>query len=259
MPLLLLDLFPQPFEVELVGGNEWEWLIPLVGPLAIAAGALFGVALSNRKATERHREQLEHDRDLQDQRLTHDRELHGVQLAQDRELRAMQLRYDQEIRAKEAAQQTVDEATRALTDAVEALGDFAGETVFLEGISQELAEADDEEQEINRQEAWNQGMRSLIEQMKAAHRTVGLLRPAQVRLLLRFEQAHPIYRNYFQASSAIDEHLDTLREHGGAIQSQERLDQIERESAEVARSLNGYIEAVRRWVASSVEPDRSLQ
>jgi hypothetical protein len=77
----------QPFEVELVGGEWWAALIPLVGPFVIALGALAGAWLTVRTADRRHRAQLEHDQDLQQRRLEHDRKLRRLELEHDRTLR----------------------------------------------------------------------------------------------------------------------------------------------------------------------------
>ena len=211
---------------------------PLIGPFLIALGAFLAAWLTVRTANKRHREQLEHDRDLQDQRLTHDRELHAFQLAHDRFLRE-----------RDATRGTIDEVTGALTRAMDALSEFTGDVLNADRYVRERLASDTQEEREALQRQWNQAMIELTQKVRPFHEMVELLRPAQLRLRLRFPDAHPVFRNFALVCSAVEQALELVgREHEADIRSDEVLAEMEESRAEVGNRLTRYVEAVQTWV-----------
>jgi hypothetical protein len=241
-------VFPQPFEVELVGRNFWEGFLPLAGPFAIASGALLGVWFSNRNAGKRHEEQLSHDRDLHEQRLTLDRQLHADQLANDRA-----------VRAREETRAVIDEVTSSLTDAMDALANFVANRNNLERTAREQAESESLEEREHRQEAWNEDLNSLTDALGSAFRSMETLRPSQLRLRLRFPEEHPIYRGFVLVCSAVERAVTLVANDGTEIRTEEVLAEEEESRVEVARRLGEYVRAVRSWGEElPLTPDQDL-
>jgi hypothetical protein len=237
----------QPFEVELVG-NEWEWVIPLIGPLAIALGALGGAMLTVWFANRRQDKQLKHDRDLHEEQLAHDRELREAQLAHDRSLRA-----------NEATRLTIDDVTGVLTNAMDALTQFQGELVMAEEAGREQREAGDQESREGLQRKWNAEVESLTRVIFTTEEAVHQIRPAQLRLRLRFPDSHPVYRNFALCCSAVERTFELLVSvEPYEIRSPEALGEAEEANAEVGRRLNLYVEAVRKWSQSQPSPAEAL-
>lgn len=245
---ILRDVSPQPFEVEIVGREFWEAFVPLVGPFAIAVGALVGVWFSNRAAGNRHKEQLDHDRDLHEKRR-----------ALDRELNARQLESDRAIRAMEETRSTIDEVTNVLTNAMDALTKFVGERSNLERIEIEQAASDTLEEREEHQRHWNAALASFTESLVPTYQAVEALRPAQLRLRLRFPDEHPVFTSFVLVCAAVENALTLVAEDGTEIRSEEVLAEEEEARVEVSRQLVGYVEAVRKWSEEApLTPDQKM-
>ena len=234
---------PQPLEVELVG-EGCEWLLSLIGPLAIALGALGAAMLSIRFANRRHQEQLEVDRELHKERLAHDRELAG-----------MQLEHDRRARYREHVQQTLDsviERTQELCrssylhmDAVEEVEQERSE------MEAELpGDIADNKQAMRR---WLELQIQLLEEGSNIHRRLAEARGDSLRLRVRLGE-HEIVARHEEVVDAVDalveaQHMADERNRTPAEKAEgKKLDQ------EVTEKETRFLKTCASWNLTDLDP-----
>jgi hypothetical protein len=228
MTQLLLSVL----EVHLTGGKSI--LLELATPAAIVIAALAGAQFAAQYAGRNVAKELA----AADQRLRRE------------------LRHDQGLREKEAARQTLDEVTNIATDAMDRLVDYSAKIKTTEDVAKMIEGASDKSQEkAELEEALDDLAGEIIKNSDASHAAARKLRPAYVRLQLRFPADHRVTERFAALIQAIKASEVLERGHGPESRNDEELAEAERIRSEVPRQLNLYLDAARSWMAQAVEPE----
>jgi hypothetical protein len=219
-------------QVEVLNGGPR--LSEILGPAAVVIAALLGAAFASRYASKNVAKEL--------------------LAADDRQRR--ELHHDQRMRAREATRATIDEVTNALTRAMDTYAIYAGESMTVEDILNDLKAADDESEEKKKIEAaHDRHLGILTEKMLDSHNANLQLSPARLRLRLRFGEGHEVLTTYETACALIRKCNESERAHGVALRSKEQLAAVENLRRQVAPQLTAYVNAVRAWLDAEVAPD----
>ncbi|HEX6455958.1 MAG TPA: hypothetical protein VF009_05500 [Solirubrobacterales bacterium] len=226
MQLLLVALL----QVELVGGKSiyLELATPIAIVLAAIVGAHFAAQYAGRNVSK---------------------ELAAADLRLQRELR-----HDQVIREKEAARRTLDEVTNVATDAMDAVIDYSARIKTAEDVARMTRNAPEASSEKNElKQALSDLLSEVSDNAEACHAATRKLRPAYVRLQLRFPESHPVSESFAGLIQAIKTTEGHEREHGKAPRDDEELAEAARLRAEVPSSLNLYLAAARSWMEKVID------
>jgi hypothetical protein len=225
LPLLFV------FQVEMVGGKSTS--LELATPLAIVLAAVVGAHFAARYAGRNVAKELA----AADVRLKRE------------------LRHAQVIREKEAARRTLDEATNIVTDAMDALVDYSARIKTREDVARVAAnahEGSDAKAELD--QALDALVEEISERADACHAATRKLRPAYVRLQLRFPANHSVTESFAALMQAIRASEVQERGQGGKVREDDELAEAEKARAEVPVCLKAYVAAARTWMEAVVEP-----
>ncbi len=219
-------------EVHLTGGKSA--LLELATPAAIVIAAIMGAHFAAQYAGKNVAKELT----AADVRLKRE------------------LRHDQILREKEAARRTLDEVTNAATNAMDALVDFSAKIGTAEEMARLTAAAPDEsEEKIEAEEALDDAIGKVIEKMEASHAAVSKLKPAFVRLQLRFPADHPVSQHFAALSDAIKASEVQERGRGPKPRDHEELAEAESVRSQIPRQLNSYLASARTWMEEVADPE----
>jgi hypothetical protein len=228
MPGLLLLVL----EVHLTGGKSI--LLELATPAAVVISAVAGAHFAAQYAGRNVAKELA----AADQRLRRE------------------LRHDQRLREKEAARRTLDEVTNVATDAMDALVDYSAKIKTTEDVARMVEDAlDESEEKAELEEAHDELVGEIVENSNASHAATRKLRPAHVRLQLRFPADHQVTERFAALIQAIKTSEMQERGHGLEPRNSEELAEAESIRGEVPRHLNLYLASARTWMEQAVEPE----
>jgi hypothetical protein len=228
----MVDLLLALLEVHLTG--ERSVLLELATPAAIVVAAITGAHFAAQYAGKN---------------VT--KELNAADLRLKRELR-----HDQILREKEAARRTLDEVTNVATDAMDALVSYSTKVGIAEDIARSAEDAPEESRKkTEAEEGLDRAIGEVIEKMEASHVAGGKLKPAFVRLQLRFPADHPVSERFAALSDAIKASEVHERGHGLEPRTSEELAEAESVRGNIPRQLNLYLASARTWMREATEPE----
>jgi hypothetical protein len=227
---MMTELLFSALEVHLTGGKSvpLELATPAAILVAAIAGAHFAAQYAGKNVAK---------------------ELAAADLRLKRELR-----HDQTLREKEAARRTLDEVTNVATDAIDALIDYSARIKTAEDVTRMLEDAPEQsEDKAETEEAFDDLLEDLAEKRGAAHAATRKLRPAYVRLQLRFPGDHPISERFAALIKAIKASELHERGHESEPRSEGELAEAEKVRSEVPRQLNLYLASARTWMKEATD------
>ncbi|HEU5253299.1 MAG TPA: hypothetical protein VFU16_08260 [Solirubrobacterales bacterium] len=226
------EIFLSALEVQLT--SDKSLLLELATPAAIVIAAIAGAYFAAQYAGKNVAKELE----AADLRLKRE------------------LRHDQILREKEAARRTLDEVTNVATDAMDALVDYSAKVGSVEEKAKLALDApDDSPEKEETEEQLDEAIGELIEKMDSAHSAGRKLRPAHVRLQLRFPADHPISMRFAALISAIKASEVNERGRGPEPRTEDELAKAEGIRGEIPQRLNLYLEDARGWMDEVVDPE----
>ncbi|HEY3435653.1 MAG TPA: hypothetical protein VGK41_08370 [Solirubrobacterales bacterium] len=226
-----MALFLAVLEVQLTDGRSV--LLELATPAAIVIAAIAGAHFAARYA----------GRNVA-------KELTAADLRLKRELR-----HDQILREKEAARRTLDEVTNVATDAMDALVSYSTKIGIAEDMARLAEDAPEESPEkTEAEEELDKAIGDVIEKMEASHAAGSKLKPAFVRLQLRFPADHPVSQRFAALSDAIKASEVHERGHGPEPRNSEELAEAESVRSNIPRQLNLYLSSARTWMRETTDP-----
>ncbi len=234
-------MFPQPFKVELIGSEWWEVLIPLVGPFVIALGALGGAWLTVRTADKRHKKQLEHDQELQQQRLEHDRQL-----------RALELEHDRTLRYREHVYRVLDDVIERTQGLVNSINQWDHQFTTAEADRSEFERREGEaetqaDEESARKSRLDRDLNLLYERADL-YSSISEGWGDNIRLRLRLGQ-HDVVALHEQLLEALESRVDAVRVDVPPVENRD-AEQVEFDQQLMARIGNAqgqFLKACEAW------------
>jgi hypothetical protein len=239
-------MFPQPFEVELVDQEWWGVLIPLVGPFVIALGALGGAWLTIRTADKRHREQLEHDQQLQQQRLEHDRQL-----------RSAELEHDRTLRYREQVYRVLDDVIERTQDLVTTFNRWDDKIIHAEADRSEFERREREtESQASREAARKSRLDSdvdLLYERAELYRSLASGWADNIRLRLRLG-SHQVVVSHHELLEALEARLEAVDQDVPPVRNRnmEQVEADEQLMAQIGRHQSLFLKACEEWHLDSV-------
>lgn len=229
LPFSAAQASPQPLEVEIVGRDWWEPLLLLVGPLAIALGALGGVGLTVYFAHRRHREQL----------------------AQSARLHREQLQNDRLIRHREHVRQVLDSVIENVQALIDELHELDQEIAGAEARRSEILETTTataaESESSNRLARLEAGISS---QLAGVHDSVARGWSDSIRLRVRLGD-HEVAAAHEAFVTAATERVDNVADHrddgGLRNRSPAELESDQAAMAAITEAFAGFFVACEHW------------
>ena len=151
---------------------------------------------------------------------------------------------------------TVDDATEALTGAIDALAGFASKTLGTEHVRRrmEAAQQDSEGRETLKTK-WLELASETTSEMSIAVTRINALQAALLRLRLRFPEHHGVYVKYRSTVDALDAVYDVHRQKAVTdLRTDEELRAANDARSQLPQYLNEWVTAVRTWNDSLVAP-----
>jgi hypothetical protein len=158
------------------------------------------------------------------------------------------------MRSREATRQTLDQVTDDLTEAMDALADFAAEVDTCGERARDADTAEGSKERDAARRALVKSMEEITRSMVTTKVKVTKLNAARLRLRLRFDDSHAVYRNFDLTCNAVLAAFEGEVEVSGKGRTDDERTEAQGRFMEVAKCLGLYSNAVWDWHNSVIEP-----
>jgi hypothetical protein len=168
-----------------------------------------------------------------------------------------ELRHDRELQVLAGNRATVDNATEALTNAIDAFAGFASKVLGVEMVRRQMegAPKDSEDREVFKGR-WIEMTSEATSEMSTAVMRINALQATLLRLRLRFPEDHDIYITYKSAVDALDTIYDIHRQKAVTqLRTDEELAAANEARNQLPQYLSAWVEAVRSWNDALLAPN----